>query len=531
MQQFAFSATDKVGNTVEGAVTAPDMIAAAEQVRQMGYTPVRVEIATGEVAAAAPAVSASLPMATVATAPAPFDLTQPVTEMPAAANALLVPVGEGNHAGEVAHIEPWQRGGPVPQPPAPIGLRPTALATSPAVTPASGSVVPSQATPEVIAAAGRDGAGRAPFGPGVPREVSLAQRFKEAFIYPINSGVVLKELAPFYRQFATLINAGLPLYQSLVALESNTKNAKLKEIARAAQEQVQAGGRFSDVMAAYPWIFQPLQIEMVRAAELGGMLDQILRQIADYVDHELSIRRLISYETFYPKLVLFVALMILGRPGFTEFMPAIAKLVVGSMGKLDYSFADYLRDTIGFGLMFLLPVAAAVIVFRLFLFNVASVRESYDSFKLSIPVLGNIIKMFVVAKFTRIFAALYRGGFSMADSIQIASNSSSNWVLRRATVRAFRTAQQGGLASEALRSSGFFPSMAVDMFRTGEMTGNLDEMMEKVADHYEAEAKTKSHQAALIFSAVVFLLVAMLVFFAVLGFYGGYAGRTTGGGE
>jgi type II secretory pathway component PulF len=364
------------------------------------------------------------------------------------------------------------------------------------------------------------GGARAPYTQHTP-ETGVYERFKEVFIYPLRSGVVVKDLAAFYRQFATLIDAGLPIYQALVALESNTQNAKLKEIARAGQRQVQAGGRFSDVMASYPWIFPPMQVEMIRAAEQGGMLDEMLRDVAGYVEHELSMRRLIKAETLYPKLVMFMALMILGKPGIFDAMPAFSKLIIGSMGKLEYTFNNYLADTVGFALLWLGPIFAAVVIFRLFLFNTPGVREAYDTVKTTLPGLGGLIRMFVVAKFLRVYASLYRAGFGMTSILQIAGDACGNVLLRNAAQSAIPHVERGGLVSDALARARFLPPMAVDMFRTGETTGGMDQLLSKMADHYEAEAKTKAHQMALIFSACVFLLVAFLVGIAVIRFYMG----------
>ncbi|HLV81886.1 MAG TPA: type II secretion system F family protein [Chthonomonadaceae bacterium] len=526
MPQFAYHATDNRGQAVAGTIAATDMIEAAEQVRRMGYTPLRVEVApeTGVPSAipeAAPVAAPPVP------APPPRDLTQPAVEMPAGARMLLATEEDGD---SLQRLEPWQRGGPVPQPPPPPAM--TAAPTLQAAAPAPVET-PVPAATGIALPIGRPGVERPPFGPGTRPEVPLGERIKETLIYPIVSGVVLKDMAPYFRQFATLIGAGLPLYQSLVALEGNTSNGRLKEVTRAAQKQVQAGGRFSDVMAAYPYIFSAMQIEMIRAAELGGMLEQTLRHIADYVDQEMQIRRLLRYETLYPKLVIFMALMILGRSGFMGGRPAVASWVLAEMGKVTYTTGQYLLDTVGFGLAIALPILIAVVVFRLFLFNSKSVRESYDAVKLGIPVLGGVIKMFIIARFVRTFAALYRGGFSIPTSLQIASDSSANWVLKHSVQRAFRATQEGGLVSQALHASGFFPPMTVDMFRTGELTGNLDDMLDKVADHYEAEAKTKSHQIAVIFSVLVFLIVAVIVGAAILQQWGGYAAGASnpGGGE
>ena len=548
MPQFAFSATDRLGNTVEGTLAAADMSNAAEQVRQMGYTPQRVErvetpITAGVAVTSRPAAqplhtssavqegTAAHPAAATAaaTVPGPIDLTQPITEMPVAGNRTLVPLGgEAEPSPYPERLEPWQRGGPVEQP-----------ATPTVRMNADGRVIQPPTPPPIGGTAGverprggeRFRSGEIPYGPGTAPQKSFFRRVQELVLFPIFSGVVVKDLAPFFRQFATLINAGLPLYQSLVGLEANTTNGTLKEIAQAGQRQVQAGGRFSDVMAAYPWVFQPLHIQLVRAAEQGGMLDQVLLQIASYIEHELEIRRLISRETFYPKMVMFFALMILGRGGFMGGTMAIVKLVLGGMGRGEsYSVLDYLFETIGFGLLCLLPFVAAVIAFRLFLFNMPGVREGYDTFKMAIPGLGNLIKMFAIAKFMRTYSALYRAGFAMGAAVETAGDACGNAVIRNAGRRAVLAAERGGLVSEALGTSGLFPPMAVDMMRTGETSGSLDAMLDNVADYFEAEAKLKSHQLALVFSVLVFLIVALLVGVQIVSFYTGHYGGVGGAG-
>ena len=532
MPQFTYSATDATGNVVEGTVAANDMMVAADQVRRMGYLPVRVEMtegqspvsrslnATATLTQEYPSLNTTYETPAVeASRPSPLDLSQVYAEPVQdtyGLNSLLAPPLELEEGRQTAvrterYLEPWERS--VGQPDVGQEVTVSTEAVSAVSTMASPALTTNANAMHMgpnAQAKHREGV-RIPYGGGITKEKDLWQRFLEVIVYPIFSGVVIKEMVPFLRQFATLIDAGLPLYQALVALEGNTKNAKLKEIAREGQRQVQAGGKFSDVMAAYPWIFQPLQIAMVRAAEQGGMLDQVLRQVADYIEHEMEIRRLISRETLYPKITLFVALMILGRTGFSGGLPAVSALVLGSMGHGTYTFFNYFADTLGFGLLTALPIVAAAVGFRLFLYNVPGMRESVDSIKMQIPTIGKISQMFATAKFARTYAALYRGGFEPGMALSIAGDASGNAVIRRAALNAIPQAERGGLVSEALGRSRAFPGMAVDMFRTGETTGALDQMLDRVADFYEAEGKQKSHQAAMIFGVAVFLIVAMLV--------------------
>lgn len=521
MPEFAFSANDRYGSVVEGTVVADDMSAAAEQVRGMGYAPLRIQLIEAASVPAASGVSQFNPYGSSGISVAPIDLSQayaPETPAP------LVPLGDDS-AARMERLEPWERGGAIPQnemPPPSLTLSESGVVIPASRPPLQNPNPVDTPSPNV----------RTPYSSRVLAEQNkpLAQRFKETVIYPIYAGVVIKDLSQFYRQFSTLINAGLPIFQALIALESNTSNPKLKEIARAGQAQVQAGGKFSEVMSAYPWIFSPMQIELIRAAEKGGMLDQTLLDVADYVDHEIEIRRLVSRETLYPKFTLFVAFMILGRPGFAGGMPAVASMVVGGMGKMEYSMAAYLWDTVGFMAMWIVPIIALVALFRLSLFNVDGVREKYDTVKMAIPGLGGLVRQFAMAKFLRTFGALFRAGFSIPTSLEIAGDACGNGVIGAAAKRAIPRVERGELLSDTLSSYGVFPPMAYNMIRTGETSGNLDEMLNKTADFYEAEAKTKAHQAAIGFGVFVFLMVALLVGRAIIGFYGGYAAGVSSAG-
>src|SRR5579872_6118470 len=373
------------------------------------------------------------------------------------------------------------------------------------------------------------------------RQVGIARLFAENFIYPVFSGVSLKELVVFYRQFATLIDAGLPLYQSLITLEAQTRNPKLKEILRACGLQVQNGGRLSDVFAAYPWVFSELQIEMVRAAEHGGLLDEMLKRIADYLEQELNLRRLISRLTLYPKIVVFSALFIIGRSFFTDFsqpfVPALSKMVAAMMGVpafKDYTLLAYLNDTLFFLIEVGLAIFAVVAVYRIFFFQSDAAQESYERFKFSLPGLGTVARQFALAKFGRAFGAMYAGGLPLNTAIQVAGRASGSRIMARATNRIIGATERGAVLSQAFRETGVFPPLIIDMLHTGEQTGNVDAMMNKAAEYLEGEAESKAHLYSHIFATVVYLIVAILVAISVIRFYMGYFGgisSAAGGGD
>lgn len=519
MPQFLFSAADQFGNQIDGTVIAGDLLSAGEQVRLMGYSPLKLEISNTSAASLDPTLLSepALNAGMMDTSPSPSLPTQQAAELTPQRTFLGDPTAQQDEA----RREPWERGGALPQQDAPKATMNAMGSVVRIASPASAIPISAASQKEVAGGLEKGRITRIPYSKADRPQQSLGRRLTELIVYPVVSGVVIKDLAAWYRQFATLIGAGLTLYRALSALEENTKNPKLKEIAREASKQVEAGGKLSDVMAAYPWVFSPMNMEMIRASEEGGMIDQVLLHLADYVEHELEIRRMISRETMYPKIVLFVAVMIMGRTGLTGGPLAVVDLVLNSNG------AGYLANTVGFGGAILLAIFATYATFRLFLFNMPGVREGYDMFKLKIPVIGNIVKMFALARFARAFAALYRGGFTIPSALDIAGRASGNAVIEKVARDAVRVAEHGGLVSEQIRRTGIFPPMIMDMFQTGESTGNLDTMMDKSADFFESEAKVKSHQAALVFGVFIFLCVAIMVGFSVISGYTGLAHQST----
>jgi type IV pilus assembly protein PilC len=354
------------------------------------------------------------------------------------------------------------------------------------------------------------------------RDVSFGQQFKETFIYPVSSGVPLKDLAIFYRQFATMINAGIPLFQSLATLETQTKNPQLAGILRDCQRQVGAGGKLSDVFSNYSWVFSELQIEMIRAAEHGGMLQDMLLRLSGYLEQELALRRMISRLTLYPKIVIFVAWYLLGVKFFIDATPAFSKLIIGMMkSDFNYSFLDYLKETF-FPMIILGVIAFGIVAFcRIVLFQSESAQESYERFKLAIPGLGSVIKKFALAKFGRAFGAMYAAGLPLNTAIRTSGNASGSKVISRAIQRILTSTERGAVLSQAFRETGVFPPIVVDMLHTGEQTGNIDTMMDKVAEYLEGDAESKAHQYSHIFAAAVFLVVAIAIGYALIKFYGG----------
>jgi type II secretory pathway component PulF len=347
---------------------------------------------------------------------------------------------------------------------------------------------------------------------------SMSHGVMETFAYPVVSGVSLAVMAQFYRQLAALINAGMPIYQALSTQFGQTHNSRLAKVINEMMRTVVNGGRISDVMERHPSVFPDVQLEMVRAAEQGGMLEIILSRIADYLEQEIQLRQLISRLTLYPKIVALVAVMILGKSVlFGGGMPAI------SAWALTGNTLNYLNNTVFF--LAEIGIAAFFIFafFRIVIFRSEAAKELYERIKYSIPGVGDVARKVALARFGRAFGALYGAGVGLNAAIRAAGAASGSRIVHRASMAGVEAANRGELLSETFRQTGVFNIVVIDMLRTGEYTGNIDQMMTKVAEYLEGEAETKANKIAHIFSIVLYLIVALLVAQSIIGFYSGYS--------
>jgi type II secretory pathway component PulF len=271
--------------------------------------------------------------------------------------------------------------------------------------------------------------------------------------------VPLPTLAMMYRQFATLMDAGVPIAQACATLAQQTNHPRLQSILRAMSDNVNAGGNLSQVMERYPSTFTAIQTELIRAGETSGMLDLMANRIADYLEKEIETRRKLRRETLYPKIVLSVAGMVILlltflRSGLSGFfgMVTFAVLLAGAIFGV-WWLARFLNQFPAFG-------------------------AGWDHVKMLMPGVGGVVRRYATARFARALGALYGGGVLLPRAVETAAApaatapSASVCSLPRPPstwARAFRRAGALGLLSP----------MAVQMARTGEQTGSLDTMMEK----------------------------------------------------
>jgi type II secretory pathway component PulF len=259
---------------------------------------------------------------------------------------------------------------------------------------------------------------------------------------------------------------------------------------------------------------------MVRAGEEGGFLDRALSDVADYLDRDLQLRNLYKRITFYPKL----------QVGASIVIVIGANLIIASISSKAQQLSSPLTTPSTW--FWLGPLIVILFLFlRVGLAN-PQIRYGWDTLLTNLPVFGKIMKELAMARFGRAFGAMYRSGVPMTRAMQISSDACGNEFLRARMYTAVKVLETGAGVTETLKSTQAFSPIVLDMVHTGETTGNLDQMLNKMSEFYEDEVQTKSTQLAYIVGVLLGLFVAIYIGYIVIGFYSGYfSGITNAVGE
>ncbi|MBC8141454.1 MAG: type II secretion system F family protein [Armatimonadetes bacterium] len=324
---------------------------------------------------------------------------------------------------------------------------------------------------------------------------------------PFLVGVPLPDLAIMFRQMGTLFNAGVPMVQAITTLATQSQNGRLKDILKDAAQTVAGGHPLSAALERYPAVFTPIQIELVRAGEIGGLLEVMCERIAGYLEREIETRRKLKRETMYPKIVL----------GVAGFVILLLTFVQNGMGKTG---ANLVVSRVGFAAG-VGAIAFAVWWAGRYLNQYPAFGAAWDRAKMLVPGAGDVARKYATARFARAMGALYAGGVNLFRAVEIGARACGNRAIGEQILRLAPLLQQGSGLSEMLAQSGLLSPIAVQMARTGEQTGSLDTMMDKVADYLEDEADVKAHQLAVGTGVFALLLAACVVAYIVISFYGG----------
>jgi type IV pilus assembly protein PilC len=299
-----------------------------------------------------------------------------------------------------------------------------------------------------------------------------------------------KSLVVFSRQFATMIDAGIPILRCLEILQSQMKDPALKEALEAVAADVKSGAQLNDALAKHPRIFNKLYVNMIRAAELGGILDTILDRLAGFLEYEADIKGKIKSAMMYPILVLgFSQVMLFAL--FTFVLPKFKEIFTGMnvemppVTKFLFGIGDFMQSS--WWIMFIVAIGG---YFGL-KFYVKTPRGGwqYDMIKLKLPIVGELALKMSIARFSRTFGTLINSGVPMMRSLEIVGETLGNKVLTEAIDQTRLSIREGNKLSAPLIASGLFPNMVTCMIDIGEESGRLSEMLVKVGDFYDQEVE------------------------------------------
>jgi type IV pilus assembly protein PilC len=313
---------------------------------------------------------------------------------------------------------------------------------------------------------------------GMGREIKFLSRGK----------VKLKDLSVFSRQFATMINSGLPLLRALSILEQQTESKELAKVVGQMRLDVEQGTALSTAMAKHPKAFSRLYVAMVRAGETGGVLDSVLLRLADTLEREVELRRKIKSAMAYPVVVMVVVVLILSAM-LLFVVPTFKNLFASLGGTLPLPTRLLLAASEGFKKYFLFvffAVAAMIFAFRRWK-KTDRGRFAVDRLKLKLPIFGQLFQKTALSRFARTLGALSRSGVPLLQSLDIVAETVENGVMANAVRDVQASVKEGESLAEPLSRHAIFPPMVVQMLAVGEETGALDTMLEKVSDFYDDE--------------------------------------------
>jgi type IV pilus assembly protein PilC len=329
----------------------------------------------------------------------------------------------------------------------------------------------------------------------------------------LGGGVKPKVLTTFTRQLATLVDAGLPLLRGLRVLEKQERNANLKKILGELGLSIEGGSTFSEALAQHPKVFNKLFVNMVKAGELGGVLEVVLKRLAEFSEKAQKIKGKVKAALFYPVAVLIVAvgIMILlmcfvvpkfkdvfagmgfKLPGFTLFVLAVSDMI-----------KNHILETAG-------AVAGFVILFLIIIRKTKTGRLLWDKFQLKMPALGPVISKVAISRFTRTLGTLVSSGVPILQALTIVKETAGNVVISNAIVKVHESVKEGETITAPLEASGVFPPMVVSMVDVGEQTGAMPEMLLKIADNYDEEVDNAVSAMTSLLEPIMIVFLAVVV--------------------
>src|ERR687894_481458 len=334
--------------------------------------------------------------------------------------------------------------------------------------------------------------------------------------------IKLADLVIFTRQFSTMINAGLPIVRALYVLSEQTENPKLQEVVVAVRKDVEAGLALSEALEKHPKVFSKLYVEMVRAGEIGGILDGVLLRVADQLEKDQELRRKVKSAMTYPIVVLILA--ILAASFMLIFIVPVFATMFEDLGgtlplptRIAMGLSNILTSIFG---VFLYAALIAGVFGFLRWKNTENGRRIWGRLSLRIPFkIGDVIHKVALARFARTLGTLSAAGVPILQALEITATSSGNWVMENALLKSRDSIREGIPIYKPLEDEAVFPPMVTRMIAVGEETGDIDGMLGKIAEFYESEVDATIKALPSIMEPLMIVVVGLIVGVIVISMY------------
>ena len=332
--------------------------------------------------------------------------------------------------------------------------------------------------------------------------------------------ITTKDIVVFTRQFATMIDAGLPLVQCLDILSNQQPNKTFKDVLLKVKADVESGSTFADALRKHPKAFNDLYVNLVAAGEVGGILDTILNRLAVYIEKALKLKKKVKSAMTYPTTIVGIAVVVIAvilifvipafEKIFTDFggaLPAPTQLVINLSNLVQNYF-----------IVFLVLIFLGIFAFKK-IYATEKGRARIDNWALKLPVFGMLIRKVAVAKFARTMSTMISSGVPILDGLDIVAKTAGNKTVERAIIQVRTSISEGKTIAEPLKESGVFPPMVCQMIEVGEQAGALDTMLSKIADFYDDEVDDAVNNLTAMMEPLLMLFLGTTVGGLVIAMY------------
>ncbi len=323
--------------------------------------------------------------------------------------------------------------------------------------------------------------------------------------------VTLGELSIFSKQLSAMISSGIPITRSLYTLSRQASNATFKAALEEIAKNVESGMSITDAFAAYPRIFPDIYIAMLQSGEMGGILEVTLKRLAGQLQKEKQLRDNIKSATFYPRLLMGVALLltivmvVFLVPVFKSFIPEGAE--IPGVTQIVFNLSDSIRNGWYFWIGGIAALVAAIMAFV----SSKSGKQVWDRIKFKMPIFGDLIQKSVIARFSRTLSTLMEGGIPVIQAMQSAGPTAGNILVTEAVRNAAVSIEEGRSIAAPLEVSGVFPPMVTQMIAVGEETGALPSLLDTIAEFYEDEVTTITKGLSSLIEPIMLVTVGLVV--------------------